>query len=494
MSSKPNASNPTHSCTAELPDKMIYQSRMMMRPADRRNVPTRHQMPTIIRIIAESSICVLGLLSSIRIHFVGDLFVTELILITCLPFFLLLRGRRLLKPKIIQLLALLGVWFLSQVLTDAYRSVAIDNRLRGMANVGFFVAEIACFAMLLTSNRRRAIFLVFYAIGSIVMARLQPFAAALKEERGVQWKWGYSPGCILLAVLISCYLIAHRKEAFALFVLLGINSINLLYNYRSAFLELLVTTVLVVPIIPERIGRLRLLPQKNNLLRVAIVAALALVGGWSANQGVHLATQSGLLSEEARRKNETEAEAGNLLFGGRPEFFIGLRAAMDSPFLGHGSWASDIKYAEMMADMNHVSGGAAMEIEREAGGVIPTHSHIIGAWVFAGILGTLFWAYLFWLVLRAIAVVAIRRPPLAPAYAWLLVSYCWAILFSPFGSTSRIIESFTIVIIVDLLEAKATHGTTPSLLRGHWRRSGSVRLSMTPLVPNPGRSRPWRVR
>ena len=245
---------------------------------------------------------------------------------------------------------------------------------------------------------------------------------------------------------------------------------------------------------PEKIGRLRLLPQRNNLPRVVIIATLGLSGGWSANQVVHLVTQSGLLSAEAQQKNESEAGAGNLILGGRPEFFIGLRAAMDSPFLGHGSWASDMKYAEMLADMKGESGAGALELEREAEGVIPTHSHILAAWVFAGFLGAVFWAYLFWLVLRALIVVALRRPPLAPIYAWLLTTYSWAILFSPFGSTSRIIEAVTIVIIIDLLKAKTVNVKRHSFLGGSWRRSGWVRPSLTASVPNLGGSRPWRGR
>ena len=437
-----------------------------------------------MQIITEGMICILGLLSSVRIHFVGDLFVTELILITCLPFFLLVRGRHLLKPYTIRLLVLLGLWFLSQVLTDAYRAVEMQNRLRGMANIAFFVAEIACFTMLLTSDRRKTIFLASYATGSIVMARLLPFVASL-EERADRWKWGYSTGCILLTVLISCFFIARRQHIFALLLLFGTNAVNLLYNYRSAFLELLVTTVLVVPIIPERIGRLRLLPRRNNLLRVAIVATFAVAGGWSANQLVHFASQSGLLSEEAQQKNEMEANAGNLILGGRPEFFIGLQAAMDSPLLGHGSWASDMKYAELMADVRSRGGqGGFVETEREAQGVIPSHSHIIGAWVFAGILGAVFWAYVFWLVLRSVAVVAVHRPPLAPIYMWLLITYCWAIPFSPFGSTSRIIEAVTIVIMVDLLEPKTVGVPGTRLLQGRWKRFGLVRRAPTALIPN----------
>ena len=31
-----------------------------------------------------------------------------------------------------------------------------------------------------------------------------------------------------------------------------------------------------------------------------------------------------------------------------PEFAVGLQAALDSPIIGHGSWAKDMKYLEML--------------------------------------------------------------------------------------------------------------------------------------------------
>ena len=446
----------------------------------RRAELTLHRMPVVehgyrawslSRALAEVWICALGLLSSVSIHLVGDFFATEVILIACLPFLLMIRGRLVSRRLFSRVFMMLGLWLLSQILTDIYRRTELQNRMRGTANIVFFMIEIACVGVLLTSERRKVLFLTSYATGQIFMARLIPNSYTLTDE----WKWGYSNGITMLALIVACWFYVRRRYVPVLVLFGIIGSIDLLDNYRSALLELMVAAVLVVPVFPEQMGRIRLLPRKRGLAHVLIVVSITLAAGWSANQLVMYATKAGLLGEDAKAKNEREARAGNLILGGRPEVFIGLRAALDSPILGHGSWARDMKYAEMAAHMFHTTAAATVaEGVREARGVIPAHSHLVQAWVFAGIVGAIFWAYLLWLVLRAILRVAVYRPSLAPVYAWLLATYAWAILFSPFGSTSRLIEAATITIIVDLLDPGRLKGMSSSIVAREWTRSGAL--------------------
>jgi hypothetical protein len=429
----------------------------------------------------------LGILSSVVVHLIGDIFVAEILIIVALPLLLAHSAQRLAIPRLKRLFALLGAWLFAQILSDAYNHTVLADRLRGMALIGFFAIEIAFFAICLgTNEQRKAIYLTAYALGSLALTRFQPNVAAIEVQSTADWwKWSYAFGATILAALISSFLLSKRREVLAILLLLVVSAVDLLMNFRSAFLMLLVTIVLVFPIIPEQIGRFRLLPRKKNLFRFAIVAILAITGGWSANQLLHLVTRSGLIGEEAQQKNESQAQAGNLLLGGRPEVFIGLQAAMDSPILGHGSWARDMKYLEMQHDMLQEYGieHDLKDSEANTHGLIPTHSHIVGAWAFAGFLGVLFWVYLFWLVVRAIVVAVVHPPALAPVYVWLLVGYTWNILFSPFGSTSRIIEAFTIVVIVDLLDQIPTRTAHQRKIGdAGWRRNTSFRRVTVPGV------------
>jgi hypothetical protein len=466
---------------------MMNGPRVKIKTVERRFMPERRRI-VLRRFLAEVSIFILGFLARVLLHFVGDLYITEILLITFLPFLILLGGRRLLRPGIKPIFLLLGLWFVGLLFSDAYRRTEMFNRFRGMALIVFFAAQIAAFAIILIGNERlKVIFITAYAAGSVVIVKLQP--TAFSEEH--PWKFGYATGINMLVVLVSCSFYARRKFVPAVLCLSAIAGYNLLVNYRSAFLEIMLATVLVLPIIPERLGRIRILPRKRGFAHVLMVCMIALLAGWTANKIVSYATNAGFLGEEAQLKNEGQAASGNLILGGRPEVFTGLRAVADSPIVGYGSWPVNRKYIEMQFDLLAQQGRRVNwyeEVESDSG-LIPSHSHLVGAWIFAGILGVPFWAYLVWLVARAIFLVAIQRPPLAPIYCYLFVTVFWDILFSPFGSFERTIEAFVVVIIVDVLDAKITNVTKPSLLMGSRKRFGWIRPSLRRRVP----SSPWSL-
>jgi hypothetical protein len=119
------------------------------------------------------------------------------------------------------------------------------------------------------------------------------------------------------------------------------------------------------------------------------------------------------------------------------------------------------------------------ELQEAIAGVIPAHSYLMQAWVWAGILGAIFWVYVLWMVCKAIIKIAILLPPLAPLYVWLLVSFIWAIMFSPFGNTARTVAALNIVIVVDFLEGNPTRGSLSrrKIQTTRWRRSVRVHRS-----------------
>jgi hypothetical protein len=413
--------------------------------------PYRH---TLRAVIADALAFLIALTTPFSVKLVGSLPVSEIVLLPLVPVFLISLKRRLTQPTLKAIFFLIGLWLFGQVLTDLYRHTPAVDWMRGDAAILFFAMDIACLTVLLAgSNRRKAIFVTGYAIGTFLTTKLVPSTFS----QGQPWKFGYAGGTILLVVLGSCYFYSRRQYSAVGIVFAGIIFINLLENYRSPVLNLLVAMVLVVPIIPERIGRLRLLPRRGSVMRIAVLTGMAVGGGLSASALVHLATTAGLVSEEARMKNEEQGEGTGILLGGRPEILVSSIAVMDSPVLGHGSWAKEAKYDELMSDLMVEQGKKSYlrDTVVESEGLIQAHSHLMGAWVWAGLLGAVFWLYLFWLVIKAIVRVTIILPPMAPLYAYLLVEYAWAILFSPFGSTLRIYESLVIVIIIDLLPESA---------------------------------------
>ena len=439
-------------------------------------------------IIGDAITLVVGLSSSFTVHLVGELPVAEVILVIFLPVFIILRGARLVRPGLKTVFNLMVLWLFGAVLTDIYRATPAHDWLRGDATIVFFAIDLLGVAVLVGKNeRRKVIFLAAFAIGALLAVRFQP--SVLTDF----WKFGYSTGTNLLVALISCYFFSRRQYAIAGLLLAGIMGVNLLFDFRSQVLFFLIAMVLALPVIPEQVGGLRILPRAGSAARLAVLAGLALAAGGSAYGVVHLASASGLLGDEAQAKDEGEARSGGgVLLGGRPEILVSSRAVWDSPILGHGSWAKDVKYLEMLNDLQaeYGSGFDLNNAEELSEGVIPAHSHLMGAWIQAGILGAFIWFYLFFLALKAIVRISVLRPACTPIYAFMLVALLWDILFSPFGMTKRMTEALLIVIMVDLLESAPQ--AVKSLVRSRfaaWRRR-PARGAVLPSRLSPRHSRP----
>jgi hypothetical protein len=133
-----------------------------------------------------------------------------------------------------------------------------------------------------------------------------------------------------------------------------------------------------------------------------------------------------------------------------------LEAAVNSPIVGHGSWAKDWRYASRENAM--LAGFGYETLGRASSWLIPAHSYLVGAWVHAGILGALFWLWVFSLPVRVLMRLYTRHEPIAPLLAFLSTGLIWDVLFSPFGATARLSASFVVVTLIRFLEADAESG------------------------------------
>jgi O-antigen ligase len=383
----------------------------------------------------------------------GDLSVGQVLIMPLLPVLLLTCSYRLRKSRLRMVFLLLLLWLIGEIVTDVYRQSEFIDWIRVDARIVFTAADVLALAMLIGGKTQRH--LIFYSglgTGYILQVRLQP------NEYTDFWKFGYSTGVTLFVVLMCCYFYRRRQYPMIVLLLVGISAVDAAFNFRSPILLLFVTTVLIVPVIPERVGRVRILPasQRGRLL---VKVSLSLVAAKAASSLVLFLGAQGYLGEEARVKDTMQAQAkGGMLLGGRPEILVSSRAVIDSPILGHGSWAKDIKYAEMYADLRvkyNISDTEQGNREEERSDLIPTHSHIMDAWVDAGILGATFWIYVLYLVGKAIAQASLKGTSLAPVYCYTLIGFMWSILFSPSGSVTTLPDSFLIIVACDVTGALA---------------------------------------
>jgi predicted membrane protein len=95
------------------------------------------------------------------------------------------------------------------------------------------------------------------------------------------------------------------------------------------------------------------------------------------------------------------------------------------------------------------------------------------AWVWAGIAGALFWAWVFVFTARTFIRIYPPTTPLLPLFSLIALSLLWEILFSPFGEEVRIIFPYYMVMVMtlsSLAPRKAARAVTKKAKKKDQRR------------------------
>jgi hypothetical protein len=78
--------------------------------------------------------------------------------------------------------------------------------------------------------------------------------------------------------------------------------------------------------------------------------------------------------------------------------------------------------------------------------LIPAHSYLLGAWVWAGFLGGVFWFATAALAVWLLAKLYSFRMEVAPLLVFSAMFFLWDIAFSPYGASARIIAPYELVL------------------------------------------------
>jgi hypothetical protein len=381
---------------------------------------------------------VLPAVSFIELPVIGRLQLSEVIAIAIIPWVL---GRRdgLHVPR--WFIVLWGGWLLCQVLTDLAAGSAFADYSRGWAKIVVTLTSLVAILGLVSSPRRARLFVVGLAFATIAEYVVRPTLATAIDP----WKWAFAmPIGLLLAAALSGKA-GLTKPALPVLAFGVFGVLNVALGYRSLGGVALVTSAyLAINAIARRDGR-HLRPSISGavmgaMCSIAIVVAVLYAYDWSAS--------SGLLGPDARARYDTQSGSFGVFLGGRPELLVSTQAVLDSPVLGHGSWARDPKYIQMLSDRLVSLGYQDISTDPADVVVIPAHSYLVCAWVEGGILGGVFWlgvaVFAGWLLLNLYAVRWILMPLLVFSTSQLL----WDIGFSPYGEAGRLSAPFAIALCV----------------------------------------------
>ena len=403
----------------------------------------------------------------VRFHFIGFLLGTDLILWFAFPFVVTSRGR-LLDAALPRRFLFLGfLWLGGQILTDIARATPLDELARGWSMIGATLVDFAVLYVLLSDNRRRFILYAFaLAVGTCAEYFLNPYGYSLTAP----WKFGVGPAISGLIVLLAtcCYARGLRFVSAGLLLLVGL--LNVFMLSRAA--------ALVCVLAASFVGSQALLPQgiKRSATHTLMLPVAILLGAFAITRTYACAANRGLLGANARLEYQSQSSGTlGLLVGGRGDSLASIRAIMDSPIIGHGSWSTDSTYtlylAHLMASLGYGNSPASIAIKRY-GGLIPAHSHLLGAWVQAGVLGAVFWLWVYSLIIRGLRRLYTAGEPLTPLIAYFALLLAWDVLFSPYGFDRRFLTTFYVILLMFVLNKDVNHALR--LGGHHFIQSGAI--------------------
>jgi hypothetical protein len=411
--------------------------------------------PQTANVVADVLCFLIPFLSIWNIRLIGELPIGEILILLMVPVCLINYNRRIWNDTTHGIYIMMGFWFLAQFVSDLYNNSKHQNMAKGLASIAFFALDLAVLTALINNNPRR---ILAFALGICPMHILTYMLTPelWSQPTDVVWKTAWGPFVNSATLLVCCYFTWHKRYTLVIFAVGGLITINLLQNFRSAALVLTLTLVLSIPLpVTSQQKRIDRKGRRPFDSRILIMVFLGLIGMTAIAMTYSYTASMGMLGEVAQAKYESQSRGKfGVLIGGRPETLVSLRAVAESPIIGHGSWAEDPKYPQMLMD-ELWEGGYAMSASDlpsvdDSAFLIPTHSHIFGAWVWSGILGLAFWVYFLIVVGRGLAALIRVRPWLGPYLAYMLSLAFWDVFFSPFASTRRITVSFLLASVIYL--------------------------------------------
>jgi hypothetical protein len=394
------------------------------------------------------------LFSFIEFKIVGRLFMSETLLICLFPFLIFKFNNRnlLLAPLPKIMVVLLLAWLAGQVATDLIQHTPFADYIRGWAKISVTIINFSMLYILIYGSRRR---IVLYAIGLALGGILKFYFNPNIYAVDYPWKFGIGGPLTWLIIIFASSRNVRWFPLRAVIVSL-VSVLNLYMGFRSySGICFLTVVYLFLQWLWNIKGTQRAKLSSKNLFLICIVI---LIASFIFIKGYGHMARKGLLGEKARQIYEQQSKGDlGLLIGGRSEILVSIRAIMDSPIIGHGSWAKSYRYSNTLIYLKRILGYYPSRYDDL--GLIPTHSHLFGAWVEAGILGAVFWIWVISLPIRGMSKLIRTKEILTPFFAFISFLLIWDVLFSPYGAELRIMIPYYIIVTMSILPMRVKKKT-----------------------------------
>ncbi|MEC7760319.1 MAG: hypothetical protein VX874_00225 [Pseudomonadota bacterium] len=383
-----------------------------------------------------------GALGTVFIQVGGQLYGSELLALTLI---ILVGPLTIIRatPALNSILAGYAILMVGLAFADLANGSRTSDAIRGAANVLFAAANLFFLTHVFQRSTRAILFVLLgQSLSHVIGAdATQEF---LTLENSNDFKARIVPVLTPL-VLIASYRLMRIKPALAITALFSTGLLYLLLEARSKGVVLMGGTAIVL------LYRARF---KRGQKVFVVAAGLALVYGlYVIYVNDVLSTPSSANSYMQLSRASNPYNPFSLLAEGRSESIVALAAIEEHPIVGRGSWARDLtgKYNALFAQLK----GQSVIYQSP---FIVSHSVILTAWMWGGLLGLAGIMIVWWSIFRKGLRLIVTPSPYQLIIAVLFVDFVWHSIFSPFGhirTSFPVIGAFIIAYAPALAPRKA---------------------------------------
>ena len=399
-------------------------------------------------------ILLLGLLSLIKVRVIGTFGLCEPIMVALLPYIIFKHRSIFRNRRLLILLSLCLLWLIGATISNIFNHSSDLDFLRGDGSIALYTAIIPVAYWCLYDKPKRVIyFFAGLAISAILHYYIQE-RPIMPERQAYKWiVYAFQYAIILIA---SLCIWKRRLSPVAYIILLSFGVWGLFHFSRNTFLVFTFATVLIF--FAALIKKLTANPFaaqrafNSNVFLLFVILGITFFGVKTTYEQL---ASSGSLGEWPQEKYELQKSSPVGLASGRKDFIISWEVIKESPLLGYGSYAKDkdlLAYRKARA-LDLLYPYEVEQADKATELFLPGHSHILGAWVYNGILGLPVWLYSLFLIALFFLKALYRQPSIAPILiVWSMLTV-WDILFSPFANRP-ILAFFLCSILAILLPIK----------------------------------------
>lgn len=366
--------------------------------------------------------------SGVYINLIGRLIFSELIALAVFPFtnfsFLFKKFRSL--KYITKCFLLL---FFAQIISDVINQSQSIDYMRGLSVIIFsFVSLIFILNQIHKNSRNIILYFIFIFFVKLIFGETgleeELDLSIIKESRNF-FKIRFVGFLNIGLMIISFFLFRINKKKTVPILFFSYGLLCLVLDARSNGLIFLISSsIIFIKNMNIKISRARLVMTMLILAPIFYSGYVYYVNKVLNNEIVGF-NSSSQISQMSNPYNPFE-----LLYYGRIETVVAASAISKKPFFGHGSWALDrdgkyVRLAEQLANKKY-SGQKRF---------IPSHSLLLGAWLYAGLLGFI----AIFLIFRKLFIIYYqilkykRIYHLFPILTVLTIDMVWGVIYSPYG-------------------------------------------------------------